>query len=137
MATAESSRRDLRTASSPPNETLSLESTPAVRSTHSFSKFHVPNEPNSFELHTIVPRNDPGPQEGFMEDDAFLPTSRRASAESVQSYELYTPDEDKKVLKKLDRKLVAFMALLYCLSFLDRSSEFFIPKSCSKVYMNR
>ncbi|KAF2645609.1 MFS general substrate transporter [Massarina eburnea CBS 473.64] len=41
---------------------------------------------------------------------------------SVQSYELYTPDEDGAVLRKLDRRLVAFMALLYCLSFLDRSN---------------
>ncbi|KAF2265736.1 MFS general substrate transporter [Lojkania enalia] len=41
---------------------------------------------------------------------------------SVQSYELYTPDEERMVLKKLDRRLVPFMALLYCLSFLDRSN---------------
>jgi hypothetical protein len=53
----------------------------------------------------------------------MLPNARRASIESAQSYELYTPDEDRVVLRKLDRRLVAFMALLYCLSFLDRSSE--------------
>lgn len=49
--------------------------------------------------------------------------ARRLSFDSVQSYELYTPDEDKAVLRKLDRRLVGFMALLYCLSFLDRTSE--------------
>lgn len=42
---------------------------------------------------------------------------------SVQSFELYTPDEEKQVLKKLDTKLVLFVALLYMLSFLDRSSR--------------
>ncbi|KAF2019995.1 hypothetical protein BU24DRAFT_365769 [Aaosphaeria arxii CBS 175.79] len=48
--------------------------------------------------------------------------SRRFSASSAQSFELYTPDEDREVRRKLDRRLVAFMALLYCLSFLDRSN---------------
>ncbi|KAF1994422.1 MFS general substrate transporter [Amniculicola lignicola CBS 123094] len=47
---------------------------------------------------------------------------RQSISSSVQSYELYTPDEDREVLKKLDRRLVGFMALLYCLSFLDRSN---------------
>lgn len=36
---------------------------------------------------------------------------------------LYTPDEERAVLGKLDRRLVLFMALLYMLSFLDRSSK--------------
>lgn len=45
--------------------------------------------------------------------------SRRSS---VQSFELYTPEEGKQILEKLDRKVVGFMALLYMLSFLDRSN---------------
>ncbi len=36
---------------------------------------------------------------------------------------LYSPSEEKAVLEKLDRRLVAFLAFLYMLSFLDRSSE--------------
>lgn len=36
---------------------------------------------------------------------------------------LYTPDEEQAVLRKLDRRLVLFMALMYLLSFLDRSSK--------------
>ena len=52
----------------------------------------------------------------------LLPSPRRFSMSSVQSIELYTPDEDRAVLRKLDRRLVSFMAILYCLSFLDRSS---------------
>ena len=38
------------------------------------------------------------------------------------SFRLYTPDEERAVVRKLDRRLVLFMALLYMLSFLDRSS---------------
>jgi hypothetical protein len=81
--------------------------------------------PNSFELRTIKPRDEPSAKEelGEEEDEDFLPSIRRASLDSAQSYELYTPYEDRAVLKKLDRRLVAFMALLYMLSFLDRSSE--------------
>ncbi|KAH6614127.1 major facilitator superfamily domain-containing protein [Boeremia exigua] len=47
---------------------------------------------------------------------------RRLSFDSVASYELYTPDEDRAVLRRLDRRLVGFMAGLYCLSFLDRTN---------------
>jgi hypothetical protein len=47
---------------------------------------------------------------------------RRASVSTVQSYQLYTPDEERAVVRKFDKKLVLFVALLYMLSFLDRSS---------------
>ncbi|TVY81108.1 putative transporter [Lachnellula suecica] len=47
---------------------------------------------------------------------------RRASMETMQSYQLYTPDEERAVVRKFDRKLVLFVALLYMLSFLDRSN---------------
>lgn len=39
------------------------------------------------------------------------------------SHTLYTPDEERAVLKKLDRRLVLFLAALYLLAFLDRSSK--------------
>jgi hypothetical protein len=79
---------------------------------------------NSFELQKITPHDEPYAKEKPEEEDGgFIPSLRRTSLESVQSYELYTPDEDRAVLKKLDRRLVSFMALLYMLSFLDRSSE--------------
>lgn len=48
--------------------------------------------------------------------------SGRLSASSVESFQLYTPDEELTVRRKFDRKLVLFVALLYMLSFLDRSS---------------
>lgn len=34
----------------------------------------------------------------------------------------YTPEEESQVVKRFDRRLVPFLALLYLLSFLDRSS---------------
>lgn len=47
---------------------------------------------------------------------------RRLSATSVASFQLYTPDEEQTVRRKFDRRLVLFVAMLYMLSFLDRSS---------------
>jgi hypothetical protein len=47
---------------------------------------------------------------------------RRGSASTVHSFQLYTPDEERAIVRKFDRKLVLFVALLYMLSFLDRSS---------------
>lgn len=42
----------------------------------------------------------------------------------------FTPEEERAVIKKFDRRLVLFMALLYMLSFLDRSSKsFFHPQA--------
>ena len=35
----------------------------------------------------------------------------------------YTSEEERAVVRKLDRRLVLFLALLYMLSFLDRSSK--------------
>lgn len=52
---------------------------------------------------------------------------RRMSASTVASFQLYTPDEDLAVRTKFDRKLVLFVALLYLLSFLDRSSTLPCP----------
>jgi hypothetical protein len=37
----------------------------------------------------------------------------------------YTYEEEKAIICKFDRRLVLFMALLYMLSFLDRSSQTF------------
>lgn len=83
------------------------------------------HDPESFELQTVSPRQEPVSKEELKNDEQedLLPNRHRPSLDSVQSYELYTPDEDRAVAKKLDRKLVVFMAFLYMLSFLDRSSE--------------
>jgi hypothetical protein len=119
------SHRKYHDSASSSTEDSSPKYTPSPRSSHSSDGLSIINEPNTIELRTIRSKDeretkDEGEEE---EDDDTLSSARRASIDSAQSYELYTPDEDRLVLKKLDRKLVAFMALLYCLSFLDRSSE--------------
>ena len=40
----------------------------------------------------------------------------------IETYVRYTSGEERRVIKKFDRRLVLFIALLYMLSFLDRSS---------------
>ena len=50
--------------------------------------------------------------------------SPRTSASTLQSFMLYTPDEERSVIRIFDCRLVVFVALLYMLSFLDRSSKF-------------
>ena len=60
------------------------------------------------------------------QDDEFeesLAKRRRDSNSTIRSFMLYTPDEEQAVIRKLDRRLVLFVALLYMLSFLDRSSK--------------
>jgi MFS family permease len=52
---------------------------------------------------------------------------RAGSTGTAASFQLYTPDEERAVVRKFDRKLVVFMALLYMLSFLDRSSKLYLP----------
>jgi hypothetical protein len=47
---------------------------------------------------------------------------------------LYTPDEERAVVRKFDRKLVVFMAVLYLLSFLDRSSTSISPPHRSHLH---
>jgi len=71
---------------------------------------------------------------GRQSDEAasFLPHHSLAAAGGIddtadETFELYSPTEDAAVLRKLDRRLVLFMALLYMLSFLDRSSMCFVP----------
>ena len=56
------------------------------------------------------------------EDEDASRSRRRRRRKSVQSFELYTPDEEKAVRQKLDTHLVLCVALLYMLSFLDRSN---------------
>lgn len=54
-------------------------------------------------------------------DDERPPQPRRSKK---ARFRRYTAEEERAVLRKLDRRLVLFMALLYMLSFLDRSSKF-------------
>ncbi|RYP18763.1 hypothetical protein DL767_009763 [Monosporascus sp. MG133] len=47
---------------------------------------------------------------------------RRTSGSTAASFQLYTPDEEKAVVRKFDRRLVLFLSLCYMLAFLDRSN---------------
>lgn len=58
--------------------------------------------------------------EGDLDRDSRSVQRRRSS---VASFQLYTPEEEKAVVRKFDRRLVAFLSLCYMLSFLDRSSK--------------
>lgn len=63
--------------------------------------------------------------EAFDADNDGLDTSSVAPQRKrrrAPSFTLYTPDEERTVLRRLDRRLVLFVALLYMLSFLDRSN---------------
>jgi hypothetical protein len=81
----------------------------------------------SYKMTSRVGRaaGDDEDEEEEEEDDEREKYSRRrrgTSISTVQSFQLYTPDEERAVVRKFDRKLVLFVALLYMLSFLDRSS---------------
>jgi hypothetical protein len=52
------------------------------------------------------------------EDGASSSDERRPRRQG----QLYTPEEEQAVVRKFDRRLVVFMAFLYMLSFIDRSS---------------
>ncbi|KAI0402067.1 major facilitator superfamily domain-containing protein [Xylaria palmicola] len=47
---------------------------------------------------------------------------RRMSNSTAASFQLYTPDEERAVVQKFDRRLVIFLAFCYMLSFVDRSN---------------
>ena len=68
-------------------------------------------------------RNDVRRSDCALHDEPDFTNSRRDSGSTTQSFMLYTPDEERAVRRKFDYKLVLFVAFLYMLSFLDRSSK--------------
>ncbi|KAI0598337.1 major facilitator superfamily domain-containing protein [Biscogniauxia sp. FL1348] len=50
------------------------------------------------------------------------PRPRRASVSSIASFQLYTPEEERAVVRKFDRRLVVFLAVCYMVSFIDRAN---------------
>lgn len=52
-----------------------------------------------------------------------------AEQEEAEDSSNYTAEEERAVVRKLDRHLVLFLALLYLLAFLDRSSTCPVPMS--------
>ena len=82
----------------------------------------------------MTPVLGPGSEDSHSDEEEESLSSlrfRRASDSKLQSFMLYTPDEETSVIRKFDRRLVLFVALLYMLSFLDRSSTVLHPIDCS------
>lgn len=82
-----------------------------------------------FELHEGVGRSK-STAEGllFDEEDYYHDDDEddEDAGEDEDDDIVYTADEERAVVRKFDRRLVLFVALLYLLSFLDRSSECFV-----------
>ena len=78
---------------------------------------------DTYELEKIERISQRSPDSDDDGDDEIRKPRRRRSDGTEQSFVLYTPDEEQAVIKKFDRRLVLFIALLYMLSFLDRSSR--------------
>lgn len=75
-----------------------------------------------------IPEDQDDDDDDDIEMHRFTPEgSSETGSSSVASFQLYTPDEEAAVRHKFDRKLVIFVALLYMLSFLDRSSTYTQP----------
>ncbi|CRG83817.1 putative transporter C1683,12 [Talaromyces islandicus] len=58
--------------------------------------------------------------DGYDSDKYFRPPPRQRNTSQIGPD--YTPEEERGVVKRLDRRLVSFLAFLYMLSFLDRSN---------------
>lgn len=81
--------------------------------------FDLRDEVGGDEAYEMVSEREVSRDRG---SDGFL-HDRPMSGSTVASFQLYTPDEEIAVRRKFDRKLVLFVALLFMLSFLDRSSK--------------
>ncbi|KAI1342404.1 hypothetical protein F5Y15DRAFT_412910 [Xylariaceae sp. FL0016] len=71
----------------------------------------------SYELRELRSRG--GKEEEELDSDG---RPRRGSMSTTASFQLYTPDEERAVVRKFDRRLVLFLGFCYMLSFLDRSN---------------
>lgn len=75
----------------------------------------------TFELQTLSKRLDKVVEDLDVNDDD---DDESENSLIIPTFTLFTPDEEAAILKKFDRRLVLFIALLYMLSFLDRSSGY-------------
>lgn len=79
-----------------------------------------------FELETLSKPSDEVVGDLDLDDDGH---DESENSFINKTFTLFTPDEEAAVLRKFDRRLVLFIALLYMLSFLDRSSRYCISLS--------
>jgi len=86
---------------------------------HTFELKDISHLPSSINEAEPIYHGSPEQKDSFDENRGLEGGYKRN-----ESFMLYTPDEEQAVVKRLDRRLVLFMAFLYMLSFLDRSSMF-------------
>lgn len=78
------------------------------------------NEEEGLEMQELI--QDDGKESDF---SSQAREHRKQHKKQIQ----WTEHEERTIMRKLDRRLVMFLALLYLLSFLDRSSEFYFQSS--------
>lgn len=88
------------------------------------------NNDGEFELEDISPTRrqkllrTPSDSSLLSAPESDEDSDEHVDAHGAETLKPYTTDEEKAVVRKLDRRLVLFIAFLYMLSFLDRSSEY-------------
>jgi hypothetical protein len=117
----------------PPSTYGRMPRSPSSNSSSSNAGLTPDSESDSYleeygESYKMRSRGERGEEDGEHDDEETKKYRRRrgTSMSTVQSLQFYTPDEERAVVRKFDRKLVLFVALLYMLSFLDRSSLYLL-----------
>ena len=85
---------------------------------------HLPKPKHEEHSSQYIELETFGDEQSASDEDRNSPEASIHRPESIAiETEGYTTLEEKTVLRKLDRNLVFFLAMLYMLSFLDRSSK--------------
>jgi hypothetical protein len=130
MSLAQTATGDLGSSSSPPRTPAPTETTPESDSDDS----DVESVPalrgggHTFELRKLRNSSEKGSHHGSFdrEDASSADDSEKEDVRPVRRIgsrsKEYTHEEEQAIVRKFDRRLTLFIALLYMLSFLDRSS---------------
>lgn len=130
MSLAQTATGDLGSSSSPPRTPAPTETTPENDSDDSDveSVSALREGGHTFELRKLRNSSEKGSHHGSFdredassEDDSEKEDVRPVRRIGSRSKE-YTHEEEQAIVRKFDRRLTLFIALLYMLSFLDRSS---------------
>ena len=97
--------------------------TPESDSDDDLTLYDKPTESGGIELRRLnhAHKSSPSDSDSSSSDDDG-PSSRVRLKRVGTASKTYTDEEERTVLRKLDRRLVLFLSLLYLLSFLDRSN---------------
>jgi hypothetical protein len=131
MSLAQPPTGDIGSSSSPPRTPAPTQTTPESDADDSDveSVSALREGGHNFELRKIRNSSEKGSHNGSFdqeeassEDDSEKEDLRPARRVGSRSKE-YTHEEEQAIVRKFDRRLTLFIALLYMLSFLDRSSQ--------------